>query len=80
VAFISAKGEFSHHWVAYIGAKADGDPPSTHNWKRLGAATAIPAGTQQIVLSLQDYGPGQVWLDDVSACYLTKAPKEEFEP
>ena len=29
----------------------------------------IPAGTKQIIVAIQIYGPGNVWFDDVEAEY-----------
>jgi predicted esterase len=57
----------SHEWVAYIGSKKQGDPPADHDWKEYSGTVSVPAGTKQIVIGLQIYGPGSVWFDDLSA-------------
>jgi beta-lactamase regulating signal transducer with metallopeptidase domain len=66
--------EPTHQWAAFIGAKEPGDPPAHHNWKRYSGVVPIPQGTKEIVVALQGYGPGTVWMDDVSVRYLT-SPK-----
>ncbi|SIO38841.1 RNA polymerase sigma-70 factor, ECF subfamily [Singulisphaera sp. GP187] len=71
--FLDRKGEWSHAWVAYIGAKESGDPPVTHDWKRYEGVVAIPPGTAKIVIAPQIYGPGTVWFDDLGASYTTDA-------
>ncbi len=77
VLFLDDKGEWiKHEWAAYIGDPSDEPKPLTHDWKVYKGAVAIPAGTKQIVIGLQDYGPGTVWFDDVSAVYLKELPKE----
>ena len=65
--FFDGNGEWSHAWVAYIGAKKGGDPPVTHDWKRYEGVVTIPAGTKRIVIAPQIYGPGSVWFDDLAA-------------
>ncbi len=77
VLFLDDKGEWiEHEWAAYIGDQNAEPKPLTHDWKEYTGAVAIPAGTKQIVIGLQDYGPGSVWFDDVSAVYLKELPKE----
>lgn len=73
VQFITKDGEPHHQWTAYIGAKEDGDPPATHDWKWYEGVVEIPDGTQKILVAAQIYGPGDVWFDDVVAEY-TDAP------
>ena len=69
VQFSGQDGAGSHNWAAYIGAKEDGDPPVTHDWKRYQGIVEIPAGTQTIAVGFQIYGPGEVWVDDITAEY-----------
>ena len=69
VQFILAKGKPTHQWAAYIGAKEAGDPPVTHDWKRYEGIVEIPEGTQKIIVAAQIYGPGDVWIDDITADY-----------
>ena len=77
VQFLDEQGEWiSHEWVAYIGSQGNRPKPLSHNWKAYTGAVAIPSNTKQIVIGLQDYGPGEVWFDDVSAVYLKELPKE----
>ncbi|MCA9096074.1 MAG: hypothetical protein KDA68_21490 [Planctomycetaceae bacterium] len=56
-------------WVAYIGAKEVGDSPVTHDWKRYEGSVKIPEQTREVVVSLQIYGPGKVWFDDLEVKY-----------
>ena len=77
VQFLDEKGEWiSHEWIAYIGSQGNQPKPLSHNWKAYTGAVTIPPNTKQIVIGLQDYGPGEVWFDDVSAVYLKELPKE----
>ncbi|MBN2578737.1 MAG: PEGA domain-containing protein [Pirellulales bacterium] len=70
VLFLDEKGKWiSHHWIAYIGSKEEGDPPANHDWKEYSGQVDIPAGTKIICVGLQVYGPGKVWFDDVRASY-----------
>ncbi|RYG38830.1 M56 family metallopeptidase [bacterium] len=80
VEFESRKGDTTHQWAAYIGAERLGDLPANHDWQLTGGTVPIPKGTETIVLSLQMYGPGQVWLDDVSARFLAKVPASREYP
>src|SRR3972149_1105835 len=66
--FIDDGGQWlSHEWLVYVGAKNDGDPPTTHDWKEYTGTVAIPPSTKQIAFGLQIYGPGQVWFDQLEA-------------
>jgi len=77
VVFLDDKGEaISHEWVSYIGDTSDRPKPLTHDWKEYKGAAEIPSGTKSIVIGLQDYGPGTIMFDDVSAVYLKELPKE----
>jgi len=67
--FLDGAGEWSHAWVAYIGAKGPDDPPVSHDWKRYEGVVEIPPGTKQIIVAPQIYGPGAVWFDDLDAEY-----------
>jgi hypothetical protein len=69
VQFIDRANEQTHQWAAYIGAKESGDPPVTHDWKRYEGIVEIPEGTQKIIVAVQVYGPGDVWVDDIVADY-----------
>ncbi len=74
--FLDSRGNGTHAWVAYIGAKEANDPPVTHGWKRYEGVVEIPRGTRQIIIAPQIYGPGKVWFDDLAAEY-TSAPKTD---
>ena len=77
VLFLDEQGEsISHEWVAYIGSQGNRPKPLSHNWKAYTGAVTIPPNTKQFVIGLQDYGPGEVMFDDVSAVYLKELPKE----
>ena len=69
VQFVDHDGQWTHKWVAYIGAKEAGDPPVTHDWKKYEGVVAIPEGTEKLIVAAQIYGPGEVWFDDVAAEY-----------
>ena len=62
-----------HEWLAYLGAKDEGDSPANHDWGRYGGVVAIPAGTKRIGIALQMYGPGEVWFDELTARYVPAA-------
>lgn len=63
-------GGWSHSWAAYIGAQSLGDDPADHDWKEYTGVVEIPAGTQEISIVPQMYGPGTVWFDDIEAEYV----------
>ena len=65
-----------HEWAAYIGEPSDDPQPLTHDFKEYKGTVAIPPNTKTIVIGLQDYGPGDVWFDDVRAIYRNELPKE----
>ena len=76
VQFLDRAGKWSHGWAVYIGAKADGDRPVTHDWKKYEGVVAIPDGTEKLVIAPQIYGPGDVWFDDVVAEYTDAEPTD----
>jgi RNA polymerase sigma factor (sigma-70 family) len=69
VQFAGGDGNQTHHWAAYIGARQNDDPPATHDWKRYEGIVEIPEGTQTMIVAVQIYGPGDVWIDDITADY-----------
>lgn len=78
VSFVdAARQPISHQWACYIGAKDARDPPADHDWKEYTGEVTIPAGTDRIVLALQVYGPGKVWLDDLKATYVSSDGEEQ---
>lgn len=80
VQFLDAKEEvLEHKWVAYVGQKEPTDPLATHNWKTYAGAVEIPAGTKQIRIDLQIYGPGDVWFDELTARYVDSVDEEKQE-
>jgi len=75
VVFLDDRNKWiKHEWAAYIGAKQAGDRPADHDWKEYKGSVQIPAGTKSIQISLQIYGPGNVWFDELVARYQTEAP------
>ena len=68
VQFYDAGGEMIHHeWIAYLGAKEEGDGPADHDWGRYGGVVRVPPATKKIGVALQIYGPGEVWFDELTA-------------
>ncbi|MFI5458962.1 MAG: hypothetical protein ACHRXM_26335 [Isosphaerales bacterium] len=76
VQFIDRDGKQTHQWAVYIGAKENGAPPVTHDWKKYEGVVKIPDGTETIIVAAQIYGPGEVWFDDVVADYSDAAPTD----
>jgi hypothetical protein len=77
VLFLDDKEEWiKHEWAAYIGDQSDDPQPLSHDFKAYKGTVAIPPNTKTIVIGLQDYGPGDVWFDDVRAIYRNELPKE----
>lgn len=77
VLFLDDKDEWiKHEWAAYIGDQSDDPQPLTHDFQEYKGTVAIPPNTKTIVIGLQDYGPGDVWFDDVQAVYRSELPKE----
>ena len=55
-----------HEWISYIGQKTEENiPPANHDWKQYTGTVEIPESTKTIVIGLQIYGPGTVWLDNL---------------
>ncbi len=76
VLFLGKNGQWiSHEWVAYIGPKASGRRPFTHEWKLYNGQVEIPENTATMVVGLQIYGPGKVWFDEIELAYAS--PVEE---
>jgi len=73
VQFFNGSGQWSHRWVAFVGEQEPGSGLATHDWAPYSGAVMIPAGTTRIVVALQDYGPGTVWMDDVFAQFDSNA-------
>lgn len=77
VLFLDDKDEWiKHEWAAYIGDQSDDPQPLTHDFKEYKGTVAVPPKTKTIVIGLQDYGPGDVWFDDVKAVYRNELPQE----
>lgn len=57
-------------WGAYVGEAKDGDKPANHDWRFYTATVNVPANTKFLAIGLQMYGPGTVWLDDVTASFM----------
>ena len=64
-------GGWTHEWAVYIGAQSTGDSPASHDWTMYSGVVEIPAGTRQISIAPQMYGPGTVWFDDIEAEYVS---------
>lgn len=54
-------------WGGYV---QDENGPLDHDWKLYDSVLAIPPGTEGVMISLQMYGPGTVWMDDVTAQFV----------
>lgn len=77
VLFLDDKDEWiKHEWAAYIGDQRGDPQPLTHDFQEYKGTVAIPPNTKTIVIGLQDYGPGDVWFDDVKAVYRNELPQE----
>lgn len=76
VVFLDEQGEWiSHEWVSYIGQKEPRDKPANHDYKEYSGTVAVPPNTKKIMVALQDYGPGEVWFDNVTAVYQSDVKK-----
>lgn len=62
-------------WGAYVGEANTGDSPADHDWRYYTATVAVPAGVSHLMIGLQMYGPGTVWMDDVSATFMPNDTK-----
>jgi beta-lactamase regulating signal transducer with metallopeptidase domain len=71
IQFTDENDNWTHEWLAYIGARNPGDAPAQHDWKLIEGSVPIPEGTTSLTIALQMYGPGTVWFDDVSANFST---------
>lgn len=50
----------------FIAQVNDNGAPITQNWKRYDATMAVPAGTTELLVTPEMYGPGVAWFDDIS--------------
>lgn len=72
VQFYDAGGEMiGHEWIAYLGAKEEGDGPADHDWGRYGGVVRIPPATKKVGVALQMYGPGEVWFDELTVRFVS---------
>ncbi len=78
--FADGGGQWSHAWVAYIGAKEASDPPVSHDWKRYEGVVAIPPGTKRLIIAPQIYGPGTVFFDDLAAEFTDQPATDPTAP
>lgn len=69
-AIMSGAGDGKIEWGAYVGDQKGNSTVANHDWKYYTSVVEIPSGTDDITLALQMYGPGTVWVDDVSAQYV----------
>ncbi|MEM9643656.1 MAG: hypothetical protein AAF989_01575 [Planctomycetota bacterium] len=66
IQFLDGGGQMiGKEWVSYIGAKQANSKPVSHTWKEYSGKADVPAGTRQLVVALQIYGPGKVWFDEL---------------
>ena len=63
-------GAEAKEWGAYVGEANTGDRPADHDWKHYSSVLAVPSGTNEVVITLEMYGPGTVWIDGVSAEFV----------
>lgn len=79
LAVIMQGAEGKIEWGAYIGDPNTGSEAINHDWKRYTKSINIPKGTTNVILALEMYGPGSVWVDDVSATFgaAGAAPPED---
>ncbi|HVT14313.1 MAG TPA: M56 family metallopeptidase [Fimbriimonadaceae bacterium] len=61
-------GDAKIEWGAYIGDSTS-STAVTHDWKQYTNEIDIPPDTTNITLALEMYGPGTVYVDDVSVSY-----------
>ncbi len=54
---------------AYIAGSTPTDSVS-HDWKRYEAVVAVPANVLEAEVFLEMYGPGTIWMDDVTASFV----------
>lgn len=73
VIFVGAQEGDGKEWGAYVGEADPGDKPASHDWTHYGSVLAIPKGTQEIVVTLEMYGPGTAWIDEVAAEYVPES-------
>jgi predicted esterase len=64
------RSPLGHQWAACIGAEDGGGTPVDHDWKQYCSIISIPEGTRIIIITLQIYGPGTVWFDELTADYV----------
>lgn len=56
-------------FAVYVGDRVGANGSVTHDWQQYKSVVKIPAGSQSVPLILEMYGPGTVWVDDVTATF-----------
>ncbi|HTQ09442.1 MAG TPA: M56 family metallopeptidase [Fimbriimonadaceae bacterium] len=62
-------GAKGRQWAAYVGDRTSSSGSVTHDWQQYKATLKIAEGTRSVGLSLQMYGPGTIWIDDITASF-----------
>ena len=71
--FMDSSGEsIGGGFVTYVG-ETGGSGRVTHDWKKFRSVVDVPASTKSLTFSIEMYGPGEVWIDDVSANFVDDA-------
>jgi beta-lactamase regulating signal transducer with metallopeptidase domain/predicted esterase len=88
--FFDSRGEsIDGGWITYVGDPS-GSRTVSHDWKKYKSVVEVPSGTEQIAVVAEMYGPGEVWIDDISVKFVDNATplisptgassKEEVDP
>jgi len=56
-------------FAAFVGVN-DAKQPVSHDWKKYESIVDVPDGTVSLSVYAEMYGPGTVWMDDVSCEYV----------
>ncbi len=67
----------AREFAIYIGDKDGRGTTVTHDWKQYTGAINIPASARNVVITLEMYGPGKIWVDDVTASFGETAEPED---
>ena len=73
-ATVAVIADGSANWGAYVG-DSNSSKPMDHDWRYYSSVLEIPAGVRSLEIALQMYGPGTVWMDDLTVSYAPATTK-----
>ena len=78
IIFLDGNGErLSKEYAATVGTQGS---VADHDWKEYSTVLDVPAAAREIQISLQMFGPGKVWFDDIEVTLIGEKSKLAMQP